>query len=147
MRFVDANVFGHAYMKPERELTPAEAQMKESAKQIIRSLEKGEEMASTIVHVSEVFNILEDNLGVKQSMAFLAWVIVAKNLTVFPIGIEDYESALNITRESLVGLNDSLAVHLMRKEGISEIYSMDRHFDRFEDIVRLQNSSPKRLGP
>lgn len=140
MRFIDANVFGHAYMKPRRELTPTEAQMKESAKQIIRSLEKGEEMASTTVHISEVLNILEDNLGVKQSMAFLAWVIAAKNLTVYPIGIGDYESALNITRESLVGLNDSLAVHLMRREGLSEIYSMDRHFDRFEGISRLQEA-------
>ena len=137
MRFVDANIFGHAYMKPRRELTPAEAQMKESAKQIIRSLEKGEEMASTTVHISEVLNILEDNLGVKQSMAFLAWVISAKNLTMFPVSLMDYESALNITRESLLGLNDSLAVHIMRREGMSEIYSMDRHFDRFEDIVRI----------
>ena len=138
MRFVDASVFGHAYMKPRRELTSAEAQLKESAKQIIRSLEKGEEMASTTVHISEVLNILEDSLGVKQSTAFLGWVIAAKNLTVFPVGIGDYESALNITRESLVGLNDSLAVHVMRREGITEIYSMDRHFDRIEGIVRLQ---------
>jgi uncharacterized protein len=138
MRFIDANIFGHAYMKPRRELTPAEAQMKESAKQIIRSLETGEEMASTTVHISEVLNILEDNLGVKQSMAFLAWVIAAKNLTVFPASIVDYESALNITRESLIGLNDSLAVHIMRREGISEIYSMDRHFDRFENIIRIK---------
>ena len=125
-------------MKPRRELTPAEAQMKESAKQIIRSLETGEEMASTTVHISEVLNILEDNLGVKQSMAFLSWAIAAKNLTVFPASIVDYESALNITRETLIGLNDSLAIHIMRREGISEIYSMDRHFDRFEDIIRIK---------
>ncbi len=113
--------------------------MKESAKQIIRSLETGEEMASTTVHISEVLNILEDNLGVKQSMAFLAWVIAAKNLTVFPASIVDYESALNITRESLIGLNDSLVVHIMRREGIGEIYSMDRHFDRFKDIIRRES--------
>ena len=138
MRFVDANIFGHAYMKPRRELTPAEAQLKESAKQIIRSLEKGEEMASTTVHISEVLNILENNLGVKQSMAFLSWVIAAKNLTVFPTSIVDYESALYITRESLIGLNDSLAVHIMRREGMKEIYSMDRHFDGFEDVVRIR---------
>jgi predicted nucleic acid-binding protein len=138
LRFIDANIFGHAFMKPRRELTSAETQLKESAKQIIRSLEKGEEMASTTVHISEVLNILEDNLGVKQSMAFLAWAIAAKNLTMFPVGIGDYESALNLTRESLVGLNDSLAVHLMRREGIDEIYSMDRHFDSFKDVVRLR---------
>ena len=137
MRFIDANIFGHAYMKPRRELTPAEAQMKESAKQIINSLEKGEKMASTTVHISEVLNILEDNLGFKQSMAFLAWFIAAKNLTVFPIGITEYESALNIARESLIGINDSLAVHIMRREGIGEIYSMDRHFNGLKDVVRI----------
>ena len=138
MRFVDANIFGHAYMKPRRELISAEAQMKESAKQIIRSLENGEEMALTTVHLSEVLNILEDNLGVKQSMAFLSWVIAAKNLTVFPTSIVDYESALYITRESLIGLNDSLAVQIMRREGMSEVYFMDRHFDGFEDVVRIR---------
>lgn len=141
MRFIDANIFGHAFMKPRRELTPAETLMKVSAKQIVSSLEEGEEMASTTVHISEVLNILEDNLGVKQSMAFLSWVISAKNLTVFPISIVDYESALNITRESLIGLNDSLAVQIMRREGIEEVYSMDRHFDGFEDIVRIKPGS------
>jgi predicted nucleic acid-binding protein len=138
MIFIDANIFGHAYMKPRRELTPAEAQMKGSAKQIIRSLEEGEEMASTTVHISEVLNILEDNLGVKQSMAFLAWIIAAKNLTVFPVGVTEYESALNIARESNIGLNDSLAVHIMRREGIGEIYSMDRHFDGLKDVLRIR---------
>jgi predicted nucleic acid-binding protein len=85
-----------------------------------------------------VLNILEDNLGVKQPMAFLSWVIAAKNLMVFPISIVDYESALNITRESLIGLNDSVAVHIMRREGMSEVYSMDQHFDGFEDVVRIR---------
>ena len=141
MRFIDTNIFGHAYMKPRRELTPAEAQMKESAKQIISSLEEGEEIATTTVHISEVLNILEDNLGVKQSMAFLAWIIAAKNLTVFLVGITEYESALNISRESLIGLNDSLAVHIMRREGIDEIYSMDRHFDGLKDIVRIHTGN------
>ena len=36
-----------------------------------------------------------------------------------------------------MGLNDSLAVYVMRREGINEIYSMDRHFDMFVDIARL----------
>ena len=70
-------------------------------------------------------------------MAFLAWIIAAKNLTVFPIGITEYESALNIARESLIGINDSLAVHIMRREGIGEIYSMDRHFNGLKDVVRI----------
>jgi predicted nucleic acid-binding protein len=73
-------------------------------------------------------------------MRALSWVIAAKNLLVFPISIVDYESALNITRESIVGLNDSLAIHIMRREGMREIYSMDQNFDRFEDVVRIKQA-------
>ena len=36
MRFVDASVFVHAFLKPKRELKPHEIKIKESAKKIVR---------------------------------------------------------------------------------------------------------------
>ena len=138
MRFVDANIFGHAFMKSRRQLTPDESKAKESAKQIIIGLEGGERMATTTVHISEVLNILEDNLGVEQATAFLAWVIATPNLTVYPVRIEDYESAMTARQERPIGLNDSLAIYYMKREEITEIYSMDRHFDGLEDVKRLK---------
>ena len=137
MRFVDANIFGHAFMKSRRQMTPDETKAKESAKQIIIGLEGGERMATTTVHVSEVLNILEDNLGIRQVTAFLAWVIATPNLTVYPVRIEDYESAMTARRDRLIGLNDSLAIYIMKRKDITEIYSMDRHFDGLEDVKRL----------
>ena len=140
MRFIDANIFGHAFLKLSRKTTPAELALKESAKGIVKSLEAGEEMATTTVHLSEVLNILEDRLGIEDSTAFLAWAIAAPSLTILPVGLEDYESALNTAKEKRVGINDSLAYHFMLRNGFSEIYSMDKHYDRLNGVTRLTKS-------
>ncbi|MHC1568149.1 MAG: type II toxin-antitoxin system VapC family toxin [Candidatus Syntropharchaeia archaeon] len=42
-----------------------------------------------------------------------------------------------MTNELGIDPNDCLAVEVMRKEGISEIYSFDRGFDRVSGIRRI----------
>ena len=111
--------------------------MKEFAKEVVRRVEEGEEVTTTSVHISEVLNILEDHLGVRQSMAFLAWILSTRSIRVLPVGVEEYEASLGVAREHLLGLNDSLAIHVMRREGIREIYSMDRDFDGLPGVERL----------
>ena len=62
MRFLDANVFIYAYYKAKKQLTQKERQMKEHAKKIISSVSQGkEEVIMTVVHVSEVMNILKES--------------------------------------------------------------------------------------
>ena len=147
MRFIDANIFGHAFMKSRRRLSPTETKVKESAKKIILSLEKGERMSTTTVHISEVLNILEDNLGIEHATAFLTWVIATPNLVVYPVRIEDYELAMTTKHIHPIGLNDSLAIHYMKREKILEIYSMDRHFDGLEYIERVTEPTKATLNP
>jgi hypothetical protein len=46
--------------------------------------------------------------------------------------------AIEVAQEASVGLNDALAYVLMKATDVKEIYSFDRHFDRFDDIKRIR---------
>jgi predicted nucleic acid-binding protein len=137
LKFVDSNVFLHAYLIPRRPLTKDERRIKDEAKAIVKRIEDGEEVATTVVHLSEVVNIVETGLGVKESLGFLAWVITSENVKVYSVGIRDYEAALLLAREKEISANDALAYLFMKAQGISEIYTFDKHFKKFEDIKRL----------
>ena len=63
MRFLDPNVFIYAYYKPKRKLTEKQKQMKEHSKEIIRRINEGEDVIITVVHLSEVTNILKRALS------------------------------------------------------------------------------------
>ncbi|MEM2876317.1 MAG: type II toxin-antitoxin system VapC family toxin, partial [Candidatus Bathyarchaeia archaeon] len=137
MRFLDSNVFLHSFLIPRRTLTEKERLVKEEAKAIVKGVEDGEGVATTTVHVSEVVNLIEAGLSLEQSLGFLAWIIASGNIKVYPVALEDYESALPVARENHISVNDALAYLLMKKHRIKEIYSFDRHMDRLKDITRL----------
>jgi predicted nucleic acid-binding protein len=137
MRFVDANVFLHAFLRPRRTLTDGERRVKEGAKAIVEAIEGGEEVATTAVHLSEVINIVESGLGLQKSLGLLAWAISKANMEVYPTAVEDYEGSLPIAREHGVSANDALAYRSMIGHGLSEVYSFDRHFDQLKGVKRL----------
>jgi predicted nucleic acid-binding protein len=136
MIFIDSNIFLHAFLVPRRKLTEKEERVKKDAKAIISRLEGGEEAAMTASHLSEVLNIIETGLGLDRSLGFLAWVSASENLKVMTVAMQDYEEALPVAKEERVGPNDALAYVFMRREGIEEVYSFDKHFDRFKDMIR-----------
>lgn len=68
MIFVDASVFVHAYLKPRRALTAEEIQIKSDAKKIVNRLNEGEKVLTSIVHFSEIANLLEGNLPRKEAL-------------------------------------------------------------------------------
>lgn len=137
MRFVDSNVFLHAFLRPRRTLTDGERRVKEGAKAIVEAIEGGEEVATTAVHLSEVINIVESGLGLQKSLGLLAWAISKANIEVYPTAVEDYEGSLPIAREQGVSANDALAYRSMIGHGLREVYSFDRHFDQLKGVKRL----------
>ncbi len=66
LKFVDATVFIHAYLKPSRKLEPHEKELKKGARQIIERIENGEKVTTSVVHFTETANILEDSDGIKK---------------------------------------------------------------------------------
>ena len=128
MRFVDANVFLYAVIRPKGEVPQVVLERKERAKEILRRIEKGEEVATTVVHLSEVANILEVKLNLTVALEFLKDLMTAENVLVLPVSTEDYLRALLIVRDKSISVNDALAYLKMKELGMEEIYTFEGHF-------------------
>ncbi len=131
MRFVDASVFVHAFIKPRRELKPHEIEIKESAKKIVKRINEGEEVGITVVQVAEIANILESYLPLEDALKVEEFLLLAGNVKVYDVTKKDCMKALKIASDKNVGLSDAIAYVLMDEE-VEEIYSFDSDFDRLK---------------
>ena len=137
MRFVDASVFLFAYLKPRKELPRKVVLMKENAKKIVARINEGEEVMTTIVHLSEISNIIESKVGNVEAAKVVMNILGKPNIVVLDVRKDEYVEAAKIAQDINVGVNDALAYLIMRKKGILEIYSFDSDFDKFKDIKRI----------
>lgn len=135
--FVDASVFVYAYLKPRRRLQPHEASIKEAAKKIISRINEDEEVATSVVHFSEVCNILEDCLPLKEALNIERGVLLRDNILIYKVSREDYLKAFSVAEDQQVGANDALAYVAMKEARLRKIYSFDKDFDVFKDINRV----------
>jgi len=137
LKFVDSNVFLHAFLKPRRKLTEKELKIKLEAQAVVRRIEDGEEVAMSTTHLSEVVNVIETSLSLERSFGFLSWVVTMDNIEVYSVGLGHYETALPVAGENGISANDALAFLFMKDYGLKEIYSFDKHFDQLKEIIRL----------
>jgi predicted nucleic acid-binding protein len=138
MRFLDANVFIYAYYKPKRQLSPLEKHMKEHAKKIISDVSQGkEEVLMTVVHLSEVANILKHGMPLEQLSNIILGLFMLENVKINGVSKEAYFAATELGEDLKLDPNDALAVDVMRSNNIKEIYSFDEDFDKVEGIKRL----------
>jgi len=138
MRFLDANVFIYAYYKPRKELTQKEAQMKEYAKGIISEISQGkEEVMMTVVHLSEIVNILNHGMPLERLTNLILGLFMLDNVKILGVSKELYFAAAELGDDLRLEANDALAVDVMRQSDIKEIYSFDESFDHVEGISRL----------
>ncbi|RLE90718.1 MAG: VapC toxin family PIN domain ribonuclease [Thermoprotei archaeon] len=128
MRFVDANVFIYAVLKPRRKLNEKEQRIKDSAKKIFERINRGEEVVTTVLHLSEVANVLEDAVNLSFSVSFIRDILLKDNINVEDVSQEDYLESVVLAEERKVSLNDALAYIVMKRKGIEEIYTFDKHF-------------------
>ena len=138
MRFLDANVFIYAYYKPKKQLNQKEKQMKEHAKKIVSSVSQGkEQVTTTVVHLSEVVNILKHGIPLDQLTTTIRGLFMLDNVKIMGITREAYFAAVELGDDLKLEANDALAVDVMRLNDIKEIYSFDEDFDQIEGITRL----------
>ena len=144
MRFLDANVFIYAYYKPKKQLTQKEKQMKEHAKNIIKSVSQGkEEVLMSVVHVSEVVNILKHGIPQEQLIVIIRGLFMLDNVTITGVTREAYFAAVELGDDLKLEANDALAVDIMKMNGVNEIYSFDEHFDQIDGVARLPRLNDK----
>jgi len=135
---VDASVFLYAYLKPRKTLNANIAHLKANAKAIVKRINSGERVATALPKVSEVANILEAAVSLPQSHSIIEELVDCPNVLLLEPTRADYLDAVEAAKEAGVGLNDAVAYVLMKKNGISEVYSFDKHFDQFKDLARVQ---------
>ena len=130
MRFIDANLFIYAVLKPRKPLPAATAQKKTAAKEIFLRVNEGEPVMTTTVHLSEVANVLEDAAGIGFACDLLSVVMAKPSIEVRPVSADDYRESIQRAQKYSVSINDALALMVMEEQGIDEIYTFDRHFER-----------------
>ncbi|MDT7892328.1 MAG: type II toxin-antitoxin system VapC family toxin [Thermoproteota archaeon] len=135
MKFVDASVFVHAFIKPKRELKPHEIKIKQAAQKIVKRINEGEKIAISVVNMTEIANILEAHMSLDEALSIEEFLIRFAKLV--SVNKQQYLEAIKIAKEKKVGLNDALTYVIMLKNKIYEIYSFDKDFDKLEGIQRL----------
>jgi len=128
MRFIDANVFIYAVLKPKTVLPEAVLQKKNAAKEIFLRVNAGEPVTTTTVHLSEVANVLEDAAGISFAGDLISAILTKPTINVEPVSADDYRESTRLAQKSAISINDALAVLIMERQGIREIYTFDRHF-------------------
>jgi predicted nucleic acid-binding protein len=138
MRFLDANVFIYAYYKPKKQLTKKEKEMKENAKNIIRNISQGkEEVTTTVVHVSEIVNILKHGMSMDQLTTTIRGLFMLDNVKIRGVTRGAYFAAVELGEDLKLEANDALAIDIMKMSSVKEIYSFDEHFDQIDGITKL----------
>jgi predicted nucleic acid-binding protein len=138
MRFLDANVFVYAYYKPRKPLGKMEKWSKDQAKAILSVLNEGrEDMTTTVIHLSEVSNVLKHAMPLEGLHEVISGLFMLDNLKILGVSSEEYFAATELGPELKLDPNDALAIQTMKNQGITEIYSFDRRFEKVEGITRL----------
>ncbi|AHL22411.1 type II toxin-antitoxin system VapC family toxin [Thermococcus nautili] len=132
MRFIDANVFIYAFLRPKKEPPENVKEIKERAKAILTRVSDGEHVVTTVVHLSEVANVVESRGGKKKAVEVVLAVLTSENIEVLPVSPSDYLKATLIAEEKNLGVNDALAYVKMKELDIEEIYTFDRDFEKLD---------------
>jgi len=132
MRFIDANVFLYAAVKPKGDARGEILERKGRSKQIILRVQGGEEVITTVVHISEIANILEAKVDLEIALKFIENLMLAENIKILPVLYEDYLFSRYEESSQDVSLNDALAYLKMREAGVEEIYTFDSHFKNLD---------------
>jgi predicted nucleic acid-binding protein len=137
MRFIDTNVFIYAVLKPTRELNEQEQMLKSASKAIFKRVNEGEEVLTTVVHMSEVANVMEDAANLTFSISFVKDIMLKSNVIVEKVSDTDYIESVLLAEEKRVSINDALAYLIMKRKGIEEMYTFDKHFENLAiNVVR-----------
>lgn len=138
MRFLDANIFIYAYYRPKKQLTEKEEAMKDQAKKIVSNISQGkEQITTTVVHISEIVNILKNGIPQNQLTHLILGLFMLNNVKIMDVTKDAYFAAAELGEDLKLEPNDALAIDIMRQNEIAEIYTFDEHFTNIDGIIKL----------
>lgn len=130
MRFIDANVF--IYLIKQSPKTDYEI-----SERIIRRVESGEEVAISLPVIQEVIKWLEYNNEKEAIGNFVIAINSYLSMKKIPATWDYFVSAIEDMNKKQIGFVDSLTLQIMKTNGIAEIYSNDKDFDKIEWVKRI----------
>ena len=140
MIYLDANLFIYAYFKPKKgkELSEKIKWCKRESKKIIKRInnEKNSYCIS-LVQLSEVVNLLKNQFSWKDLREFILGLYANKSIKIVDISKMLYLNASDKMDKYQMDANDVSAYLLMKKRNINKIYTFDRHFEQFPEIICL----------
>ncbi len=138
MKFLDSNVVVYAFFVPKRQLSSEEQQLKEKSKKIIGKIDAGEKIALSVVHLSEIANILRTCFSPPDLMVLFESLYTKENVSILDVSQSEYLEAIHLSKSLYGKVNDCLAVVLMKRYKITEIYTFDTDFKNFPWLKIIQ---------
>ena len=132
LRFIDASAILYAVIEPKKPLSKQLTNLKSNAKNILKRINEGEQVITSVVHLSEVSNILEAIKPFSEVANFIADLMLKNSVQVLDVTADDYKTAAILAKRYEVGVNDTLEKILMSSIDVDEIYSFDKHFDNLQ---------------
>lgn len=128
---IDANIFLEIELKRER-LQNCEA--------YLRKVRDGEIDAITTSFIVDAVSILMDDTGCDPAeiRIFNLSLLKYKGLSVYDLTITDKVMATEHMKRFKLDFDDATAYAAMMSTGITEIVSMDKHFDKIPNIKRIE---------
>jgi len=104
---------------------------------VLRKIEAGEiDAATSVLVVVELANALR-KYGLSNEVKKVVDAIFSLNISMLQIGSTDVRAAADIFENTRISPYDCVHVAVMKREGIIEMISADREFDRVPNIKRL----------
>ena len=129
MRFVDSNVFIYVLDRHPK--------FGETAKQILKRIDGGEETVTSTLVIEEVCAYLTKQKRRVELQAFVDTLLAYGCLLKRPYLFEDIITAKEMLRIYRLDWEDLVIAAQMHREGINEIYSNDTDFDQIPGIKRV----------
>ena len=130
MRFIDSNVFLYTLIgSPKADY--------ETSRTILKRVEGGEEAVTSLAILQEVVDWLEYNGRKREVELFLTAVNSYTRMRKVSNRWRDYPKASTEAGKAAIDFVDALSLAVMRREGIGEVYSNDKDFDRIAGIKRV----------
>jgi len=138
LRFVDASVFVHAFLKPKRKLKPNEVEIKEGCEGDCEENKRGRGSWSNCGTASRDREYTGEVQPLEKAQQVERFLLYAPNVKVYGVEENICLKALDVAEEKEIGLSDAIAYVVMLQHNVREIYSFDRDFDKLEGIVRVR---------
>ncbi len=140
MIYIDANIFIYAFFKPKKgKILSAKLRWcKEEAKKIVQMINSQQnKYCISLIQLSEIVNFLKYTMSWKDLQSLIMGLIANEAIEVVEINKMLYISAVHKITEFNMDANDISAYLIMKEKKINKIYTFDRHYEKFPDIICL----------